>query len=62
MRSPVPTGTVLFVQITLYSLMFSPITFATDLTAVISDFPSFPSGVPTAMNIISESLIAFLIS
>ena len=62
MRSPVPTGTVLFVQITLYSLMFSPITFATDLTADISDFPSFPSGVPTAMKIISESLIAFFIS
>ena len=42
--------------------MFAPITFATDLTAVMSDFPSFPSGVPTAMKIISYPLIAFFIS
>ena len=53
-----PIGTVLFVQTTLYPFKFSPIARATSYTAVRSEAPFSPSGVPTAMNITSALRIA----
>ncbi len=48
-RTPVPTGTVLFVTITLYSVMALPMSAATDNTADKSALPSWEKAVPTAM-------------
>ena len=56
---PVPMGTVLFVHMILKSLRFSAIVLATDSTYCISAEPSLLCGVPTAIKIISESLIDF---
>jgi len=55
--NPVPIGTVLFVQITLYPFKFSPIARATLNIASKFDEPFSPSGVPTAINMTSDSSI-----
>jgi len=59
----VQTGTVDLVIIILYLLIFFDIIFATAYTFLRSaDTPSFAVGVPTAIKIISDSLIALFIS
>ena len=57
-----PIGTVLFVHMILKSFRFSAIILATDSTYRISAEPSLLCGVPTAIKIISESLIDLDIS
>ncbi len=56
--SVVPTGTVLFVTITLYESRLFPMDLATSTTALVSAEPSSLGGVPTAIKTINEFFIA----
>ena len=61
--SPVPKGTVDFVIIILCLFKLLEIVFATENTLERSaELPSLDGGVPTAINIISDFLIASFIS
>ena len=59
---PVPTGTVDLSTTTLYEFIYSPISSATFKTADKSALPSSKAGVPTAIKITSDFLIAFSMS
>ena len=54
---PVPTGTVLLVQMTLYEFKLSMTVSTTASTALKLALPFLPWGVPTAIKIKSELLI-----